>query len=102
MATLADSPSLSARQRPEPALRLFPLGMSLGLSLAIFFTLCVALGAVFPDFGLHKPWLQFYPGFEWLTWKGFFIGLVEAFAYGWFAALVFAPLYNFFSARSGR
>jgi hypothetical protein len=52
-----------------------------------------------PDFGLHKPWLQFYPGFEWLTWRGFFIGLVESHAYGWFAAIVFTPLYNFFNAR---
>ena len=102
MATLANPSPIAARQHHAPALRLFPLGMSLGLTLAIFFTLCVALGAIVPDVGLHKPWLQFYPGFEWLTWKGFFIGLVEAFAYGWIAALVFAPLFNFFSARSRR
>jgi uncharacterized protein DUF5676 len=98
MATLtADSPA--SAPRADAPLRLYPLGMSLGLTLAIFFALCVALGALWPDFGLHKPWLQFYPGFEWLTWKGFFIGLAEAFAYGWAAALVFTPLYNLFSAR---
>lgn len=98
MATIAESAPLSAR--PRAALRLYPLGMSLGLSFAIFFALCIALGAVFPDFGLHKPWLQFFPGFEWLTAKGVAIGLAESFAYGWFAAIVFTPLYNFFSARS--
>jgi hypothetical protein len=73
------------------------LGMSLGLSLAIFYTLCVAFGLIWPDVGLHKPWLQFFPGFEWLTWRGFLIGLALSFAYGWFAALVFTPIYNFFS-----
>ncbi|HEY7609997.1 MAG TPA: DUF5676 family membrane protein [Alphaproteobacteria bacterium] len=101
MAALATSSPASARQHTNSPLRFDPLGMSLGLSLAIFFTLCVALGALWPDFGLHKPWLQFYPGFEWLTWRGFFIGLAEAFAYGWFAALVFTPLYNFFSRAQG-
>lgn len=100
MATIAESSSLSGRQ--PPALRLYPVGMSLALSFAIFFALCIALGAVVSDFGMHKPWLQFFPGFEWLTAKGFIIGLAESFAYGWFAALVFVPLYNLFSARSGR
>jgi hypothetical protein len=97
--TAATAHASSTRPVPARRLRLVTLGMSLGLSLAIFFTLCVALGAIVPDVGLHKPWLQFYPGFEWLTWKGFFIGLVEAFGYGWAAALVFTPLYNFFNAR---
>lgn len=87
----------SARRAEAPRLRLATLGMSLGVTLAIFFALCVALGVVFPEFGLHKPWLQFFPGFEWLSWRGFFIGLAESFAYGWFAAIVFAPLYNVFS-----
>jgi len=49
---------------------------------------------------VHKPWLQFFPGFEWLTTKGFLIGLGESFVYGWYVALVFGPLYNLFAARS--
>lgn len=89
--------------RAETAKRLplVPLGMSLGLFLAITYTLCIALGALWPDFGLHKPWLQFFPGFEWLTGRGFVIGLAESFAYGWYAALVFVPLYNFFNRTRG-
>ncbi len=39
------------------------------------------------------------PGFEWISWKGFFIGLVETYGYGWFFALVWVPLYNVFVAR---
>jgi hypothetical protein len=41
------------------------------------------------------------PGFTWLNWPSFFLGLVETFAYGWYVALVFGPLYNFFAARFG-
>jgi len=98
--TTADPRTTPIHAEASGRLRLVALGMSLGCTLAIFFTACVALGAVLPNFGLHKPWLQFYPGFEWLTWRGFFIGLAESFAYGWFAALVFTPLFNFFNRRS--
>src|SRR5918994_2821092 len=77
------------------------LGLSISLFLALSFVLCVLLGFVVPDFGLHQPWLQFLPGFTWLTWPSFFLGLIESFAYGWYVALVFGPIYNFFAARLG-
>ena len=72
-------------------------GMSVGLFLLISFILCILLGFIVPDSGLHKPWLQFLPGFSWLTWSSFFLGLCESFAYGWYVALIFVPLQNFFS-----
>ena len=75
-------------------------GVSLGVFLVISFTLCVALGFLVPDSGLHKPWLQFLPGFTWLTLPSFILGLCETFFYGLYAGLVFVPLYNFFS-RAG-
>jgi hypothetical protein len=77
------------------------LGLSLSLFLALSFLLCVLLGLVVPDFGMHRPWLQFLPGFTWLTWPSFFLGLIESFAYGWYVALFFGPLFNFFAARGG-
>jgi hypothetical protein len=80
-------------------LALVPVGLSLSLLLAISYVLCVALGLVWWDAGLHTPYLQFLPGFTWLDWRSFFLGLVEVLAYGWYIALVFTPLYNFFSAR---
>src|ERR671918_788362 len=89
--------------RPTPAaparLSIVAVGMSLGLFLVITFVLCVLLGLVVPDFGLHQPWLQFFPGFTWLTWPSLFLGLIESFGYGWYVALIFAPLFNFFAAR---
>ena len=75
------------------------LGWSLSLFLALSFVLCVLLGLVVPDFGLHQPWLQFLPGFTWLTWPSFLLGLIESFAYGWYVALVFGPLFNVFAGR---
>jgi 2TM family of unknown function (DUF5676) len=75
------------------------LGWSLSLFLALSFVLCVLLGLVVPDFGLHQPWLQFFPGFTWLTWPSILLGLVESFAYGWYVALIFGLLFNFFGAR---
>jgi hypothetical protein len=80
-------------------LRFVPVGMSLGLLLAISYVLCVALGLIWWDAGLHQPWLQFLPGFTWLSPGTFLLGLVESFAYGWYVALVFVPLFNFFSTR---
>lgn len=82
-------------------LALVPVGLSLSLLLAISYVLCIALGLVWWDAGLHEPWLQFLPGFTWLSWGSFLLGLVEVLAYGWYIALVFTPLFNFFSARFG-
>jgi hypothetical protein len=82
-----------------PRLPLVPLGLSLSVFLVISYVLCVVLGLIWWDAGLHRPWLQFLPGFTWLTWPSFLLGLVEVIAYGWYTALVFAPLFNFFVAR---
>ena len=73
--------------------------MSLSLSLALTYVLCVLFGLWFPEQAMHQTWLALLPGVTWLTWPSFFLGLVESFAYGWYVALVFGPLFNFFSAR---
>lgn len=78
------------------------LGMSLGLFLAITFALCVGFDLLVPGQAMYQSWLGLLPGFTWLSWSSFFLGLGESFAYGWYVALVFAPLYNLFAARSGR
>ena len=51
---------------------------------------------------MYETWLRLLPGFTWLSWPSFLLGLAESFAYGWYIALVFGPLYNFFAARSAR
>ena len=83
---------------PEHNLRPVQLGLSLGTFLFVGYLACLALALIFPDRELHRPWLQFYPGFGWTT-KGVVIGAVEAAIYGIVAGMVFAPIANFFGIR---
>ena len=45
---------------------------------------------------MYEAWALLLPGFEWLTWSGFLIGMAEAYLYGWYIAIVFVPLYRWF------
>jgi hypothetical protein len=83
----------------RPRIPLLPLGLSLSLFLAVTYVLCILLGLAWPAPGLHQPWLQFLPGFTWLSWPSFFLGLIEVLAYGWYVAVIFAPLFNFFAGQ---
>jgi hypothetical protein len=93
--------STPQRARVAPRIPVVALGMSLGLLLALTFVLCVLFDLWFPELAIYQTWLKLLPGFTWLSWPSFFLGLVESFAYGWYIALVFAPIYNFFTARMG-
>ncbi len=77
-------------------LQTVPLALSLGTFLVIAYALCLALGLIVPDGTLHRPWLQFLPGFTW-TWQGMLLGFVASFGYGFFTGVIFAPIYNFFN-----
>ncbi len=75
-------------------------GWSLSIFLAVSYALCVLFYAIFPTaFGGHAVLSVFLPWVEVLTWRGFFIGLLASVASGWYVALIFGPLYNFFAAR---
>lgn len=73
------------------------LGMSLGSFLALTFVLCVLFDLWFPARAMNPVWAPLLPGFTWINWSNFLLGLVEAFGYGWYIALVFGPLYNLFA-----
>lgn len=77
------------------------LGVSLGSFLALTFVLCVLFDLWFPAQAMNSVWAPLLPGFTWISWPSFLLGLVESFAYGWYVALVFGPLYNFFAAKFG-
>lgn len=87
----------------EPSrIPIVPLGISLSAFFVVSYLVCILLGIVGGwDWGLHQPWLQFLPGFTWLTLPSFFLGLVESIAYGWYTALLFGGLYNFALSRFG-
>ena len=81
----------------DPSIPVLALGMSLGTFLAVTFVLCVGFDLLFPSLAMYPNWQRFLPGFTWLTWPSFLLGLVETFAYGWYVALIFGPLFNLFS-----
>jgi len=73
-------------------------GWTLSVFLLVSFLVCVAFGLLAPgQFHMHEAWEPLLPGFEWLTWTGFFAGAIGSFLYGWYIALVAVPLYLFFS-----
>jgi hypothetical protein len=87
--------------RSVPRIPVMALGTSLGVFLALTFVLCVLFDLWFPALAMNPVWAPLLPGFTWISWASFLLGLIEVFAYGWYIALVFGPLYNFFAMRSG-
>ena len=76
------------------------LGLSLGTFFVISYVICIAGYLLLPGFPVQHASLSiFLPGFELLSWRSFFLGLIESFIWGWYIAVVFAPLYNFFGRR---
>ena len=75
------------------------LGMSLGTFFTLTYLLCIVFDLWLPESAMNPVWSPLLPGFTWLTWPGFFIGLLETFAYGWYIALIFCPLFSFFCRR---
>tara|TARA_R110002072_G_scaffold289552_1_gene456639 strand:- start:256 stop:537 length:282 start_codon:yes stop_codon:yes gene_type:complete len=89
---------MSNSSTPVTQLRVAPLGNTLSLLLVISYLLCVGFGLLAPaQMRMYEAWAPLLPGFEWLTWTGFFIGLVEVYLYGWYIAVLFVPLYRVFS-----
>lgn len=92
---------MDTRNSQSTGPRLMPVGNSLSLLLLITYLLCVGFGLLAPaDLRMYEAWAPLLPGFEWLTWPGFLLGLVESYLYGWYIALVFVPLYRWFAGRS--
>ncbi|EAU55182.1 DUF5676 family membrane protein [Mariprofundus ferrooxydans] len=77
-------------------------GHATSLFLAITFALCVAFDVLLPEHAMFTVWQKLLPGFTGINWSSFFIGLIESYGYGWYAALIWVPLYNVFAVRASR
>lgn len=95
--TTFESTSTTQANPYTSKLSISSVGMSLGLFLAITFTFCVAFDLLFPAYAMNSSWGALLPGFEWLSLASFIIGLIQTFLYGWYIAIVFVPIYNWFS-----
>jgi hypothetical protein len=83
----------------KPGLSLTAVGHATSLLFAVTFVLCIAVAVVFPAHTMAQSLQELLPGFRWLNWKSFFVGLVEAYGYGWYAALIWVPIHNVLAAR---
>jgi hypothetical protein len=81
---------------------LFAVGHATSIFLAITFAVCVGFDLLFPSHAMYQSWQKLLPGFEWISVKSFTVGLIESYGYGWYVALIWVPLYNFFAARTLR
>ena len=77
------------------------VGLAAGSFLVVSYVFCVAYDLAFGQ-RMYEIWLKLLPGFTWLTWQSFVLGLVETFIYGIYFSLVFVPLYNYFQSRFSR
>lgn len=68
---------------------------SLALWTTFTFLFCVAFAMLTPQsLNMHALLLQVLPGFEWFSWRGFFVGLIESFLYGVYAGISFVFIHN--------
>lgn len=75
---------------------------SLAIWTTFTFLFCVAFAMLTPStLYMHALLLQILPGFEWFSWRGFLVGLIESFLYGAYAGLVFVPIYNLLQRKWG-
>jgi len=75
---------------------------SLGLAAAFSFVICVLWGLIMPEaLHMHAFLEQVLPAFKWLTWWGFVLGLIESFLWGFYAGIIYVPIYNFLLRRWG-
>ena len=83
-------------------MRLKTVTWALALSAALLYLLCIGYGLTNPGGGHMREFLAItLPGFEWLTAKGFIVGLVKSFLYGALLGLVYVPIYNLLDRRFG-
>lgn len=77
------------------------LGHALSSFFILSYALCLLGYLALPGFSTqsHEALSIFLPGFTLLSWPSFFLGLIESFVWGWYIALVFGPIYNFFAGR---
>ena len=96
--TMAEA--MHSRVSHHPRISVFVLGLSLSLFLTISYVLCIIGFLLLPGLPIeHSALAIFLPGFALLSWNTFFLGAIESFAWGWYVALIFCPLFNFFAAR---
>ena len=86
----------------KSTLSLAAVGHATSLFFAISFVLCVVVGLIVPAHNMAALLQELLSGFQWISWKSFFLGLLESYGYGWYATLIWVPIYNVLVRRQKR
>ncbi|ACI59040.1 MFS-type transporter involved in bile tolerance (Atg22 family) [Rhizobium leguminosarum] len=77
------------------------LGATVAVFAAVSFLLCMLLGFVAPEWGLHKPWLQFFLGLTGFDLRSLALGIVQSVVFGGYAGALLGTIFNVISRRFG-
>jgi hypothetical protein len=81
-------------------LHFWPIAWTLAVFSAVVFTLDMLFGLLFPNWWVMQNLYELLlPGFTFISWGTFFLGLVEIFVGGFLTAVLFVPIYNYFISR---
>jgi hypothetical protein len=76
-----------------------PLGFTLSAFFVISFILCLLAALVLPVEGMRMVFEALFPGFVWLNATSVVVGLLWAAFFGWYIAILFAPIRNYVYRR---
>ncbi|MBB6221137.1 hypothetical protein [Rhizobium leguminosarum] len=77
------------------------LSATVAVFAAVSFLLCMLLGFVAPEWGLHKPWLQFFLGLTGFDLRSLALGIVQSVVFGGYAGALLGTIFNVISRRFG-
>src|SRR3990172_2754868 len=81
-------------------LHFWPIAWTLAVFATVVFALDMLFGVLFPNWWvMQKAYELLLPGFTFISWGTFFLGLVESFIGGVLSAPGVVPSYNFFAGR---
>lgn len=86
-------------QREFRPLSIVPVGCTLSVFFAVSFILCLLAALVLPAQGMQMAFEAVFPGFVWLTAASVVLGLFWTAFYGWYIAVLFVPIRNYFFRR---
>jgi len=82
------------------SLPLWPVAWTLAVFSAVVFTLDVLVGLLLPNWWvMQNLYTLVLPGYTFISWGSYFLGLVEIFIGGLLTAVLFVPIWNFFATR---
>jgi uncharacterized protein DUF5676 len=101
-ARIADAPLSRLQESEARTISIKVLGCALSSFFAISFAICILGYLIWPTSPVqHSALSIFLPGFTLLSWRSFFLGLIESILWGWYVAGLFGTLYNVFVRRLG-